>query len=285
MDDLKPVFIVGTGRCGSQIFYRMLAHHEEFNWFTTLEELHPDSKFFRLIGSIVSKPAIYRILGDKIQPSEAYSIWKKGDPGLLNPYRSLNEHDVTEEKKRRLRSIVRSKGKGKRFLCKITGWSMIPYFNKVFPESKFIHVLRDGRAVVNSLLHVGFWRGWEGIHNWRWGCKEEYRREIEKYDDSFAAIAALQWKIVTKEIKSAGEKIGKHRFMEIKYEELVDRKIGVIRNAVDFIGSSWNKRFGKAISSYDLENRNYKWKESLSKREKKIIDHSLKDTLKEYGYI
>lgn len=207
----------------------------------------------------------------------------KADPGFVDPYRSLRADDLTMRKKKRIREIVSCRSGSKRFLGKYTGWSMIPYMKEAFPKAKFIHIIRDGRAVVNSFLHLPGWRGWEGIHNWRWGYKEEYQEEIDRYDGSFAAIAALQWKMVTKEIKKNGEKIGDD-FMELRYEEMIDRPIDAIKKTVEFTGENFDKRMKKVVSSHEFKNMNYKWKKNLSSRQKEVVQDSLNQVLKEYGY-
>jgi len=33
------------------------------------------------------------------------------------------------------------------FIHKYTGWSRIAFFKEIFPEARFVHVIRDGRAV------------------------------------------------------------------------------------------------------------------------------------------
>ena len=59
------------------------------------------------------------------------------------------------------------KYQGKReFIAEYSGWSRIAFFNEIFPHCRFIHIVRDGRAVANSLLNVSYWKGWEGIHKW-----------------------------------------------------------------------------------------------------------------------
>lgn len=38
----KPIVIVGTGRCGSTVFHRLLALHSQVMWLSPLSELYPD---------------------------------------------------------------------------------------------------------------------------------------------------------------------------------------------------------------------------------------------------
>ena len=72
--------------------------------------------------------------------------------------------------------------KRNRLLIKITGWPRIGYLNEIFSDAKFIHILRDGRAVANSLINVEFWRGWQCPQNWRFGRLTE--KQQKEWEDS-----------------------------------------------------------------------------------------------------
>ena len=52
-----------------------------------------------------------------------------------------------------------------RLLLKISGWPKIGILFEIFEGAKFVHVARDGRAVVNSPLDTYFWNGWIGPEN------------------------------------------------------------------------------------------------------------------------
>ena len=56
-----------------------------------------------------------------------------------------------------------------RLLIKVAGWPWVGFFHVIFSDAKLIHVVRDGRAVANSLLNEAWWWGWRGPQNWRWG--------------------------------------------------------------------------------------------------------------------
>ncbi len=87
--------------------------------------------------------------------------------------------------------------KRNRLLVKITGWPRLGYLHEIFPDAKFIHVVRDGRAVVNSLINVDWWDGWKGPQNWRWGDLDlSQTDEWEKYGKSFVVLAGIQLKII-----------------------------------------------------------------------------------------
>ena len=113
-----------------------------------------------------------------------------------------------------------------RMLIKLTGWSRIGFLNEVFPDAKFIHIVRDGRAVASSYLHINEWqwRGWYGPASWRYGpLSPEDQAAWEASGRSFIALAGIQWRMHTRAIESARARIDPARFLEVRYEDSASR--------------------------------------------------------------
>jgi len=286
----SPIFIVGTGRCGSTIFFKLICHHPDLCWHSTLENKYPNSSIVRSLSKHFNRDPYYSILSKLyggFKPGEVWNVWEKADPDFVEPPRPIQDEDVTEEKKRKFREIVETKirkSKGDRFIAKLTGWSRIPYLKEIFPDAKFIHVLRDGRAVANSLINFEGWKGWDGPKNWRWGYKEEYEEIWKRYDESYAVLAAIEWKILVDEIEKEGEKLPNDDFETVKYEDLAVNAEKEFKDVFKKFDIHPDEKFFNKISKYDVENRNYKWKRNLSEVEKKKLNEYLEDHLKNYGY-
>jgi hypothetical protein len=86
----------------------------------------------------------------------------------------------------------------------------IPIISEVLPESRFIHLIRDGRDVATSLLTARF--GPDSIPS-----------------------AAMWWERRVRRGRSAGAALGPDRYMEVRYEELVAGPDSVLREICDFI--------------------------------------------------
>ena len=155
---VEPIFIVGTGRCGSSIFHKMMAGHPQLAFFTPVLNRYPD------------KPALNSVILERldssniphcdhprhIKPSEAWDFWEYHVPGFKRPFRDLRAHDVMVNSKQTLHRILPNllSTKRRRLLVKLTGWTRIGYIKEVFPDTKIIHIIRDPRAVAASLLQV-----------------------------------------------------------------------------------------------------------------------------------
>lgn len=87
----------------------------------------------------------------------------------------------------------------------------MPLLAELFPEARFVHIIRDGRNVALSSLQL---RGW--------GAKS-----VEE--------AAVDWARQVRIGRRAGERLGPRRYMEINYEELIDDTKGVVQRLCGFL--------------------------------------------------
>lgn len=281
----KPIFIIGTGRCGSTIFYKMLSNHPDIGFISSLNVKFPKSLILWSMNTWFGKIGLR--LGIT-RPSEAYSLFNSIFPGYGRPVRTLRASDVSENIQENIRKLVIKILKcqhKERFLYKYTGWSRIGFFNKIFPDCLFIHMVRDGRAVTNSMLNVSWWNGWQGPQNWRWGdLPEKYKKEWEESNKSFSVLAAIEWKMILDEIEESKKEIEPNRFLQIKYENLIEKPIEVFTYVTKYCGLSYGKKFKERISRYKLINTNNKWKKELPKSEQIILTKCLCSRLKKYNY-
>ena len=164
-----PNFLVGTGRCGSTLVHQVLARHSHVGFVSSLDNRwsllpnlvrrHTGMIYGHIPPALVSK----RFLG--FGPSEAYSaLSREVSPMITAPFRDLTAADVTPWLAKRLRKFCESRAVGEReqFTHKFTGWPRVAFLHEVFPEARFVHLVRDGRAVANSLVQMSWWRGHSG---------------------------------------------------------------------------------------------------------------------------
>ena len=284
----KPIFIIGTGRCGSTIFHNIFAHHPHVAWLSAFCEKYPQKPYLnKWFMKAIDIPVVNNYLIKKIPPGEAYDFWELSCKGFSQPCRDLNKHDVTQTSKNQIIENLQNMltKKRNRLLIKITGWSRLGFLNEIFEDPIFIHVLRDGRGVVNSLLNVDFWRGWEGPQHWRWGMlNADYQKDWERYNESFVILAAIEWKLILDSIEIGKKELSSNQFLEIKYEDFMDEPIRIFKEAIQFCDLEWTSNFQSKIKQFELKNMNYKWKENLSKYQQQILNEYLSDYLEKYHY-
>jgi hypothetical protein len=97
---------------------------------------------------------------------------------------------------------------------------------QVFPESLFVHIIRDGRNVACSYLDA----------EWGPGSVEE---------------AAQMWAYRVGAGRTGGRELGPHRYMEVRYEKLVERPEVELRRICDFIELSFDPRMERYFERAD----------------------------------
>ncbi|MFQ5964716.1 MAG: sulfotransferase, partial [Candidatus Scalinduaceae bacterium] len=242
----------------------------------------------RLLMKAIDYPIIGKYLEGKINPHECYRLWEYHCKGFGQPCRDLLPDDVTRKTKKSIQSVMSKMitNKRDRLLIKITGWSRIGFLSKIFEDAKFIHIMRDGRAVTNSMINVDFWWGWRGPGNWRWGeLTESQKGEWGKYNRSFIILAAIEWKILMDALEKAKNYINPNNFLEVKYEDICNSPITIFKEVLEFCHLEWYVDFERAVKEFDLKNTNEKWQKELTVEQKSNLEEFLQDYLKRYNYV
>lgn len=291
----KPIFIVGAGRSGSTIFHEIFCRHSQVAWISKLCDVFPkqaelnnlllESLDAVLVGQIVQNLAIQSRL---IKPSEAYRFWEYHCSGFTRPCRDLNAGDVTNQKRKSIQKALSNllTARRQRLLVKITGWSRIDFLKEIFEDAKFIHIVRDGRAVVNSILEVDWWEGWQGPQSARGGgLLPSQLEQWERYNRSFVALAAIEFNILMDAMQTAKLNIKSENFLEIRYEDLCEKPIEIFRQTTDFCELEWLPEFEQSIQGFNLRNTNYKWQTDLTLHQQEILENLLSPYLELYNYV
>jgi hypothetical protein len=288
MTEMKPIIVFGTGRSGTTVFHQMLSEHPQLTWLSELINKFPNKPILnKMLMKSFEFPYLENILRKKIYPGECYQFWDRYSPGFSEPCRDLDANDVSlKMKKKTLLAMNQiTTDKRNRLLLKVTGWPRLGFLSTVFDDAKFIHITRDGRAVANSLVNVGFWRGWAGPEKWRWGnLSPAYLKEWHDHDQSFIVLAAIQWKILMDAANNATKHIEKSRLMEVKYEQLCDDPIPLLKQVADFCEIDWSSSFETKLHKYQLRNTNTKYQQELNKIQQQQLNEVLAEHLKKYGY-
>jgi hypothetical protein len=284
----KPIIIVGTGRCGSTVFHRLLATHPQLMWLSGFSLKYPTKPTWnKWAVEAMGNPLLRRLLGERIRPGECYRFWDTYAYGFSEPCRDLVRTDVTARVKKRVRGAIQPMltPARNRFLAKITGWPRIGFLNEIFEDAKFIHIVRDGRAVANSLLHVSFWRGWYGPQGWRAGLlSAEDQATWESYDRSFVALAGLEWRIQMRAIDAAREKLDPKLFYEVKYEDFCRQPLETYRQVLEFAELPESAELERQVKAASIESTSNRWRDDLMPGQQAILDDLLREDLRRYGY-
>jgi sulfotransferase family protein len=284
----KPLIIVGTGRCGSTMFFRLLAAHPDVMWLSGFADRYPTKpKWNRWAVSALDSWLVHQLLGHRIVPGERYHFWDCHAPGFSAPYRDLLQEDVTPQVKERVRATLELmlSPTRNRLLLKVAGWSRIGFFNEILEDARFVHLVRDGRAVANSLLHVDFWRGWQGPQGWRAGpLSPEDQAAWEKRDCSFVTLAGLLWKIRVRATERARQALHPNAFLQINYETLCEQPLDTYRRVLEFAELPNSPALEHQIKAATIRNMSNRWRADLTAAQQAELTDLLQEDLSRYGY-
>jgi hypothetical protein len=236
----------------------------------------------------MSVPGLGALVRKRIWCSESYKFWAHQTTGFARPARDLEARDVTQRDKKIIpRAIAQNLTSSRpRFMAKVTGWSRMGFLKEIFPDALFIHLLRDGREVAQSLLTVPFWDGWAGPSNWLLGEPPlEFREDWERYDRSFVVLAAIHWKLAINSVESARQGISPEDFLEIRYEDFVADPNGTLRAVFDFVDLPESGHVWRAIERKRLRSRDGKFRRNLTPEQQVLLTSYLEPDLKRLGYL
>ncbi|MHC4758206.1 MAG: sulfotransferase family protein, partial [Planctomycetota bacterium] len=253
MEINNPVFMIGTGRCGSTIIFEALCVHEDLAWFSNYNKLVPRFDFVSIMPRLYNLSFLKnKTRGEKSQhglgtsliskllptPFECYNRWnllcgEKFSRSFLNRIKAT-EKEIDKVQKTIERTIF---WQGKtRFAAKYTGPTRIEYINSIFPDALFIHVKRDPRAVVYSWMDVDFWTDYAGKLKPRWtgGLPDDWQNEWRTYGSTPLALTAMQYRAIMLICEQEKKLLDSNRYMEVTYENFILDPLNVIKKILSF---------------------------------------------------
>jgi hypothetical protein len=288
-------FIVGTGRCGSSLIHEILARHEDIGFISNIDDNLSrlnlkgrwNNQLFRTpLGRLTRKGSLL-----KFAPSEAYKlIARQISPIYESSDRDLAAGDVTPWLERHFVSFfeARQRAQGRPlFLHKYTGWSRMGFFGQLFPEARFIHIVRDGRAVANSWLQMRWWGGYRGPENWLWGgLPQPYDTEWSENNRSYTRLAGIGWKVLMDSYERASREVSPDRYLEVRYEDFLADPQTTIKSILAFLELAWTPAFGRHFHKQQIyRSRSNAFEHDLSPTQLAELEESLGDKLVKYGYV
>jgi hypothetical protein len=160
----------------------------------------------------------------------------------------------------------------------------IGFLYAIFPDARFVHVLRDGRAVANSRLNASFWKGWHGLNIWGGQMPEHYRQEWERHRNSFVALAGIEWKTHMDQLEVVKREFPQIDICQVKYESFCANPISELKRIADHCELAWEPKFEAAARAFHVKNENEKWKGDLTGQQCMILEDVLRPYLVRYGY-
>lgn len=273
---MAPIFIVGCGRSGTTLLRLILNRHSNIS---IPEETWYYPQLYKELNRQNEKPPDWQ----KYVGSEVFRLNSERFPDLeLIGILTLLEKNTWGDWSSIIPVVNRFYAKienKKRWGDKTPGYVMhLPLIKQLFPDAKVIHMVRDGRDVIPSILKY-------------WSVGPQTTSLIE---------TAFYWKKHVSRGIEFGPKLFGQNYFELKYEDLVSMPETQIQKVCSFIGESyeaamidnrmdkpdvvpnweWHKETRKQINNQNIG----KWKLGLSKYEVMVIQYVGGGLLKRFDY-
>ncbi len=207
-----PVFVVGCARSGTTMLRAMLDAHSELS-------IPPESHFI---------PAMWRVRRRYGHPGPVDATRMASD--IARTFRFGEWGIPADAVRRRVAALERpsfadaidavflayaAEHGTTRWGDKTPNYALdVALLAELFPGARFVHLVRDGRNVALSLLQVPWW-------------------------PNTLPEAAQVWSHWTSVARSDGRALGVERYLEIRYEDLVDAPEESLRSVCGFLGLAY----------------------------------------------
>ncbi len=233
----KPTFIIGTGRSGTTILGIVLSMHRKIGYLNEPKAIwHEICKKEDIIGNYTDEVGNYRL-----EPSLLSEKSIKKAHKIYGHYLNFSFSNRVVDKYPEL--VFRTE-----------------FVNKIFPDAKFIFLIRDGWDTVLSINSWSQRLGTENsgeIHDW-WGKNDRkweiFFEEILKRDSYFQKVweedisnhidrASLEWIATMREGLKISE--ANSEIFNLRYEELVQNPMEKLQEISDFLDIEKDEKYLK----------------------------------------
>lgn len=231
MADAPVVFVIGTARSGTTALYEFLCSHPDTTWVSNYSQRLPLVALAHPRGTDAGK---HRERARwTVRPVEAYRTFDRslrvGPSGHLQTRSPRHARLLRSEIWLHRRKLLRDRPPV--FVSKNTRNTRgIPVLDALFPDVRYVHLVRHPVPTVASLLEVDFFdrlgTGWESP-------SRSFAAAIAQGEDP-VRLAARLWDWETAIAFDDLEAIDPSRVLRVRYEDLMDAPAAVLRTVCGF---------------------------------------------------
>ncbi|MBL8496339.1 sulfotransferase [Nitrosomonas sp. JL21] len=293
------IFLLGAGRSGTTLLYKILSMHRSIAYLSNYQKRYPNWPSLAYLQYILNQFPAYKrrtwfkekgnaYFNEKRKwlhavvptPSEAESVYASCGIPLTPANDFCLQLEISECIQNKF-ECIRQSAHGEVLLSKRTANNRrIPLLKEIFPSAKYIHLIRDGRAVAYSALQVAWWND----HLLYWAGKTP--RQMVENGFNPLELAAQNWVEEMKSIQNGIELLQESHLLEVRYDELLQYPHEKIQCIFDFMGVTSQKDtvFWNFLETLQLAPKQEKWISSWTESELNLVHHLQQETLCHWGF-
>lgn len=266
----EPVFVGGVGRSGTHPMGRLIDADPHYHWIRTEVRFHAESGGLPdLVAGTTTMAEFLATMrgrwyrrGARMRQGLQRIVAADEYEDALRDFERAFEADRIAASRRLVRRLLdpAAAADGKPYWVEITGEviEQAPFLLELFPEAKFINMVRDGRAVVAGTL-----------------------RKVDLTDDLDRAIE--RWKRMVLAAARAMREVPADRVATIQLEDLTARdRDATFNRVVSFIGiedpSQMRRWFDAEISAQRAHDG--QWRERIAPGDARTVDRRYRRLVK-----
>ncbi len=290
-------FIVGTGRCGTNLLNKMLGYHPQI---TAVTETHFISTLATRFADTALSPQDFWTIIDEHYSSNGQYRWtdahlESGGVANKDIFRQQfieKSHTRTSHEARVWLFFEMCYAKTPSatqhfFLDKTPQYGLhIQAISRLFPSAKFVHLIRDGRLAAASMVkHKGISRLIKGGHPDAL-MDFSYQAQISKIEPYQANMeeAILYWEKVVKATQSQAAKLPDTQYLELYYEDLIAQPQDTLRRVCDFLEIPFTGTWHRKATLLPNPQAFTRECNRLTPDEYALLTNLVKNTLSEHNY-
>ncbi len=262
--DSAPVFVIGSQRSGTSFLYRLIQKYLKIGFGRDNGLFVRKMKMLDYYGDLKNDANLRRLLTDILNEPDVKRRFPELEIDVDAFISQMDERTYPELVRRFYAEWAYLKG-ANRWGGKTPDYSIYTAeLLELFPDAKFVHIIRDGRDVALSLFRLD------------WGAKSPI-------------VAAKHWKERVEAACNFGRTLDDSQYLEIRYEHLVQFPEEIFENLIHFL--DWEDDRYKIIDQFNrgivgkVRRDNFnKWKTQMSRRHIRAFEQVAGDLLKRLGY-
>ncbi|MEU9838016.1 sulfotransferase [Actinomadura sp. NPDC048032] len=275
-ESCRPIFVLGCPRSGTTLLQQMLHSHRRIAFPSETRFVHVSYDIRHRFGDL-----------ERAENRRALAEWITGGEGTKFRVLRLDAAAVVEEIVQGpptlgsaiaavFRAYARQHGKQRWGDKRPSYFRRVPMLRRMFPDAQFIHLVRDGRDAVSSLVRMPWFDG--DIHT-----------------------AALTWREAVDMGARLRTRLGPETFYEFRYEDLVADPEDALTRLCAFLGEEYDPAMTTAyrharrtvpttrkwhLGTHEAVNGRQvgAWRHRLEACDADLVQHVLASRLRIHGY-